>query len=326
MNQPFNVLLTSISKKVPLIQAVKHSLRKLKLKGNVIGGDLNCKCIGKFFVDISWEMPVLENKDIDMFIACCHDLGVKAIIPSRDGELPFFAHNRAKLQKHGITCMISAAQTVETCHDKLSFSRFAIAEGYPAIPSSLDPKELKCKSYVVKEQFGAGSTSIGLNLTLANAKKWAKGLQHPIFQPFIKGDEYSVDVYVNLEGKAVGAIARTRDLVVNGESQVTTSVYFPELERECIKLAECLGIYGHAVMQVLIDEDNKPHIIECNARFGGASTLSLAMGLNSFEWFFLESLKQPLPPFERSPQEKRQIRHAEDFIIPFGIPNKRTKK
>jgi len=120
-----------------------------------------------------------------------------------------------------------------------------------------------------------------------------------------------------MEGKAMGAIARIRDLVVEGESQVTTTVYYPELENICIKLAESLGIYGHTVMQVLVDEDHKFHIIECNARFGGASTLSLTMGLNSFEWFFLESLKQPLPPFERSRHEKRQIRHAEDYVIPL---------
>ena len=54
-----------------------------------------------------------------------------------------------------------------------------------------------------------------------------------------------------------------------------------------------------------------------DARFGGASTLSLAMGLDSFYWFIQESRGVPSEqlPFHRSENEKMLIRHAEDLIL-----------
>ena len=125
------------------------------------------------------------------------------------------------------------------------------------------------------------------------------------------------DIYINRQGDPMGAIARTRDLVKEGESQITNSVKMPELEALCQEAAKLLKIYGPAVFQVLRDDSNHLHIIECNPRFGGASTLSAAMGLKSFEWFLQETLNLPLTPFVRSAKELRQVRHAEDLIIPL---------
>jgi carbamoyl-phosphate synthase large subunit len=318
MNERFNVLLTSISKKVPWIQAVKRSLKNLRIKGKIIGADSNLQSIGRFFVDDFWEMPILERLDIEDLINYCAAHKIRAIIPSRDGELPFFAKHKKKLHSQGIACLISSVEPIEICRDKLKFSHFLAAHGFPNIPSTPVLKGMKSPTFTVKEQFGAGSHSIGLNLSRSEAKEWAAVLQHPIFQPFVKGEEYSIDLYVDRSGFAKGAIARSRDYVAGGESQVTTSVKHSELENTCLKLAEALGLYGHAIMQVLIDKKGNLHIVECNARFGGASTLSIAMGLNSFEWFFLEALGRPLPPFHRASGEKRQVRYAENLIMPLG--------
>lgn len=76
-------------------------------------------------------------------------------------------------------------------------------------------------------------------------------------------------------------------------------------------------MYGHVMFQFIKDYSGDIHIIECNARFGGASTLSLAMGLDSFYWFIQESRGIPSEQlsFDRSQTEKRLIRHAEDLIL-----------
>src|SRR5690606_31781337 len=104
--------------------------------------------------------------------------------------------------------------------------------------------------------------------------------------------------------------------VVHGESQVTATFRDSKLEMLCAAFAEKLGIYGHAVMQIMIDAAGEYHIIECNARLGGASRLSLEMGLDSIYWFLLESQGVDLDeyPFSRSAVEKRLIRYAEDVI------------
>ena len=91
----------------------------------------------------------------------------------------------------------------------------------------------------------------------------------------------------------------------------------PELESLCCNVAEILKLYGHIVLQVIEDEKGDYHIVECNCRFGGASTLSIASGLDSFYWFLLEAADVDISeyPFLRSENEKRQIRFPEDVVF-----------
>jgi carbamoyl-phosphate synthase large subunit len=59
-------------------------------------------------------------------------------------------------------------------------------------------------------------------------------------------------------------------------------------------------------------------VVECNPRFGGASTLGLAAGLQTFVWAYLEAQGEPLTsrPFHRLAGERRQVRFAADRILP----------
>ena len=70
-------------------------------------------------------------------------------------------------------------------------------------------------------------------------------------------------------------------------------------------------------MQVIVDSSKNIHVVECNNRFGGASSLSLEVGLDTFYWFLRESLGETLESytFNRSIQEKKQIRFPTDLII-----------
>lgn len=312
-----NILVTSISKKVPFIKALREACRKLGNQGKIMGADASDDIVGKYFVDDFWLMPRLSKITVEELISYCRDREISCIIPSRDGELGFFAENKDVFEQNGIRIMISSFECVNTCLDKLLFSQRANALGFPAIKTVEDVNKLTADALVVKERFGAGSRKIGLDLKCEDAIAYAATLDNPIFQPHVAGKEASIDVYVNKKGKTKGVIARRRDLVVDGESQVTVTFRDKELEQLCAALAEKLCIYGHAVFQVMIDNNGKFHIIECNNRFGGASTLSLAAGLDSFYWFLLECLGEDIDqyPFIRTPGEKKQVRFAEDLII-----------
>lgn len=313
MQNTFNILVTSLGKKVPLIRAVKKSLDNIVPGSLLIGSDVNRNCIGAFFTDLFWEMPPQNELSMEKLIDFCSANQVKAIIPTRDGELPFYAAHRSVLEKKGIFCLISTPQAIDFCRDKLLFSQHLLSHNLPAIPTSLILNNSK-QRWVVKERYGAGSRSIGINLSDSEANDWAQRLSEPIFQPYVEGKEYSLDIYINRSQKVHGVIARSRDCIVDGESQITTSVSNRLLEDLGIQIAETLGLYGHAVCQILEDKKGHYHIIECNPRFGGASTLSIEMGLHSFDWFLLESLGKTLPAFQRSQHEKQQVRYAADLI------------
>ncbi|WP_236687446.1 ATP-grasp domain-containing protein [Geobacillus sp. ZGt-1] len=312
-----HVLVTSISKKVPLLQAVRHAMRKMGMSGILIGADRNSNCIAQYFVDEFWHMPSLEHFTVEEFISTCRKKHIRFIIPTRDGELPFFSAYRQVFEENGIFAMVSEQNAIDICLDKLRFYEVLSAQGFPVVPTALSLAELDDGDYVVKERYGAGARNVGLCLTKEEANQHAHKLEAPVFQPFIAGTEISIDLYMTRTGHAKGAVARKRDYVVNGESQVTTTIRNEKLEGMCIAVASYLGLYGHAVMQVIIDREGQFHLIECNPRFGGASTLSIEAGLDSFYWFFLEAQGRNLEhyPFVRSTNEKKQIRYPTDFVI-----------
>ena len=201
------------------------------------------------------------------------------------------------------------------CRDKLAFSIYGASIGLPVIPAALNPQSLGIGPLVVKERFGSASIGIGVNLNLKQAIEHASNLENPIFQPFINGKEISIDAWVDTQGRVVGVVLRHRDSVVAGESQITTTMTNPKLEREAHRVVAGLKLRGPVVIQAIVIDDVM-HVIECNPRFGGASTASIAVGLESLLWSMQESFDRTKAiEFKRSVNQIRQIRMAVDRII-----------
>lgn len=312
-----NVLITSISKKMPLINAVRTAVTKTSFYEFVFGADSHPDCIGQYGVDEFWNWPSLHKLPIDDFLSHCREKSITAIIPTRDGELDYFAQHKQALLEEGIFTLVSDRGVIETCLDKYLFAQCLMRERFPVIKTELSIEALHTPRYVVKERRGAGSHQIGLNLSREEALEHAQKLSQPIFQPYIQGQEWSIDLYRTRKGHIKGVVTRQRNVVAGGESQVTTTTAFPPLEQLCRRLADHLALYGHAVFQVIEDANGDFHVIECNPRFGGASTASLAVGLDSFVWFLMESKGINLDdtPFLRTKHEVKQVRYLVDKII-----------
>lgn len=311
-------LVTSVSRKVSLVGAVRRALRKAGSAAPVHGGDVDPRCLAAHFVDRLWAMPRLDSLSPRDFAEYCVHHEVRFVFPSRDGELRWFAVNHAEFAKLGINVMVSPTDAIDTCLDKMAFAKWLNEAGFPAIPTLTAPDPAAAERWVVKERFGSGSRGLYLNVDAECARREAASMDSPIFQPFISGAEYSVDAYFAETGECHGAVPRTRDLVVGGESQVTTSARHAAAERLCAEVGERLGLRGHAVFQIIESPDGALHLIECNARFGGASTLGVACGLDSLYWFMLEASGEGLDgqPFLRSEVELRQVRYPADVVGP----------
>lgn len=313
-----NVLVSSAGSKVPLVTLIKKSCLMFETGIQVIAGDSNPAAISQYFADSFWLMPQLEKMNAQKFSEECKIRGINRVIPTRDGELIFFAKNKKEFESNGVSVMISAPEAVEVCLDKLQFANFGIQAGLPVIPAHESLPANTAGAWVVKERYGAGSLSIGLNLPTAEAQDHAAKLQAPIFQPFLDGmQEFSADIYVDRRGHMKGCVVRTRDSVVNGESQISTTTANPPMVNVCQRLVDALPFYGHIIVQAFVDASGGVHLIEVNPRFGGASSLAIEAGLDSFYWFLLESQGADLrdTPFLHDPARRlRQVRYAHDLI------------
>ena len=318
-----HVLVTSLAGKAPLLRAVQAAARRLHYATRVVGADLNPHALARPLADDFWPMPPLRDETLPELLAGLKQRGIAYLIPTRDGELAFWARHRAALAAAGIAVLVSEPEAVHRCLDKLEFAAFGQLHGLPVIATApaLDGlgNPATNATFVVKERHGAGSLSLGLNLPAAAALAHARTLQEPVFQPFIHGREISVDGYVDRAGLVHGLVARTRDVVVHGESQVTTTLPDAALLARLAPIVAQLGLYGPFVLQALLTDDGNLHLIECNCRFGGASTLGIAAGVDSFYWFLQEAGGADLQDFPDVPTAGplRQVRLAEDTIFPL---------
>ena len=314
-SRSLSILITSASRKVPLLRALKAAGVRIDPKAKVIAGDLDPLAVARFEADDFWQMPRLHDDTLAELIEGCRFRSITVILPTRDGELGFWALHRETFAQAGISVIVSSPASIERCRDKLAFANFGRDAGFPMIAATTSIQALGCGTLVVKERFGAGSRGLGLNLSREAAIEHARTLDEPIFQPFMPGPEISIDGWTDNNGNVKGVVLRSRDRVISGESQITTTFRDAKLEAQAISVIDALQLRGPMVLQA-IHVDGALHIIECNPRFGGASTTSLAVGLDSLYWSLTEALGISEPfLFKRASTEVRQIRLPVDRLI-----------
>ena len=309
-----NVLLSSSNNKIPLLQELKSAVQRIDANGVVTAGDANARVISKYFAHHFWHMPKTTDENTDDIIRALKQKKITHVIPSRDGELIFWAKLKPLLASQGIAVIVANSDVVALCLDKLAFGTLP----YPNIIKTSDTIDtIASERYVVKERMGSASTNIGLNLDYNQAIQHAKTLATPIYQPFYDGVEISVDAWLSNTHKVKAICCRERVLVKNGESQITQSLPKFAAESHFIKLLESLKLEGPVVLQAIIPADNEPLIIECNSRFGGASTLGIKAGVDSLYWSLQESIGVDISsiPVSMATKSIRQIRIPKDIYL-----------
>lgn len=311
-----SVLMTSAGSKIPLLLALRDAARRIDPDATIVAGDSDPAAASRYLADSFWRMPQLGALNLETLVTECGRRDIRTVLPTRDGELAFWAGAKSTLEAAGISVIVSRPDSVALCLDKLAFADWGRAAGLPVIAAAQQPETFPDASLVVKERFGAGSRSIGIGLSLYDARRHSAGLVDPLFQPLVGGVEISIDAWLNSAGAVHGLVLRRRDRVVNGESQITTTFRDARLEAQAADILERLGLAGPVVMQAMTGEPGLA-VIEVNARFGGASTASLSVGLDMLYWSLFERAwpGAPLPVFDRRQGEIRQIRVAEDIVI-----------
>merc|ERR1712216_311308 len=112
--QARNVLVLSASKKVALVQRFQRAFRELGMANSVVwAGDVSENVLAKIAADKVWRMPRLSKISAQEFGAFCKDNDIQMVVPTRDGELTFFAAHAAELKSSfGITVHVSAPPAI----------------------------------------------------------------------------------------------------------------------------------------------------------------------------------------------------------------------
>lgn len=289
------ILFPSLSNKIALYQKVLEATRRVNPRGMVFGADCKSDCEGARVIgkEFFLKMEELADYSHESMMEFLERNKISHVIPTRDGELEFWAKFNAKLTDNKIRVMVSNEDSLKLCDDKLKFFHLCKNFEISAILTAPSIDFIESERVVVKERFGSGSKNIGLNLTPINAIAHSRKLDDPVFQPYIEGREFSAETWLDEKGKCRGVVLRWRVKVVGGESHETTTFKNEEWENLLTNtFEEISGLRGHCLAQVIVDHNKYLNLVEINPRLGGASPLSLDSGLASVDWFLRESLGQ----------------------------------
>jgi carbamoyl-phosphate synthase large subunit len=309
-----NVLITSSAAKVPLIQAFRKAQGD---GGKVFSADITADCASAHFSDGHFVvLPAKSAGSTAQLVQICLENDVGIVVPTRDGELQGLAAARDLFSASGIYVHVASTETLELCLNKRRFGEVLAKYGFPSVPiiDALGGKTV----FPVFVRPASGSAGRGAR-RVENPEDLAALLDSGDFlvHPCIDAPEYSIDLLMDLDGSsAIDAVCRERIQVVAGESKISRVVDLPELITLVMRMGESIGLVGHNTVQAFVDPRRGPLIIEANARFGGASNLSIQAGLDSPRRI-LQMLKG-----EQAAYGRREIaigatmfRYAQDIIV-----------
>ncbi len=97
-------------------------------------------------------------------------------------------------------------------------------------------------------------------------------------QQVCKGEEFSIDVFCDLEGRCLNAIPRTMIESKGGESIKGMTIQAPDLIEHARRVSEAMGMVGPANIQCFREPDGSLPVTDVNPRFGGGFPLPTAAG------------------------------------------------
>lgn len=206
------------------------------------------------------------------------DHEVRLIVPLTDLDQLLLARWGKEL---GALVLLPGADTVERVNDKYLAHTFFEANGIASPPSWLpgDVPDDARYPLLVKPRVGFGSRHI---YEARNRQELDLFLRYTPADSFVQqrclGEEFSIDVFCDFEGRCLNAIPRTMIQSKGGESIKGMTVKDWDLIRYGAHVAETLGLAGPANIQCFREEDGRHEVTDVNPRFGGAFPLPTAAG------------------------------------------------
>jgi carbamoyl-phosphate synthase large subunit len=242
--------------------------------------------------DIDQLAPALYHADRHAFVPRVDDPGyipalaalveehdVRLIVPLTDLDQILLARSRATLAP--ALALVPEADVCERMADKYLAHLFFEERGI-ASPRSWLPHDVPGDArypLLVKVREGFGSRHIFRAHDRSELDFFLGYTRVDSFvQECCRGEEFSVDVFCDLDGRCLNAIPRTMVQSKGGESIKGMAIKDWELIEHGRQVAETIGVIGPANVQCFREPGGSLPITDVNLRFGGGFPVPLAAG------------------------------------------------
>lgn len=282
-----NILILSCGTRTKLIRYFREAGNGIN---KIIGTDCSIYAPALYETDSYHIVPRMTSPDyLDTILDICHKENIDAVLPLHEDELYLIASNRKLFIDSGIIPIVSEAETVELCRDKYAFYKHLSKHELPTLQSYNSFSEF-CKHYktgeiafpvFIKPIRGCGSIDIQKvnNMELLSAL-CSSGEEDMLIQQFSDGEEYGVDLYVDMiSHKPVSIFIKKKLRMRAGETEKSISFKDNALFDLVKQTAATLSLSGPVDMDIF-NIAGKYYISEINPRFGGGYPHAHSCSLN----------------------------------------------
>jgi carbamoyl-phosphate synthase large subunit len=267
------VLFTCVGQRVDIVEAFNRA------GATTIAVDANPLAPALYHADRYALVPRIDDPGyVQALRTVVEEHDVKLVVPLTDLDQTSLARDREKLQA---LVLLPAAGIVERLSDKylshLLFEERGISSPPTWLPGNV-PDDAPFP-LLVKARHGFGSRHIYRAADRAQLGFFAGYTPvDSIVQVCLAGEEFSIDVFCDLEGQCLNAIPRTMIESKGGESIKGMTIRDERLIELARDVAEKLQLVGPANIQCFREADGSHYLTDINTRFGGGFPLPLAAG------------------------------------------------
>jgi predicted ATP-grasp superfamily ATP-dependent carboligase len=240
-----------------------------------IGIPVMCADMNMIDGPFSAQLPPASDKEFSRALEDILDRAeIRLLVPTVTEELPKVAERRDAIRLKSCAVFLSASESVRIANDKWETVRALSAHGI-AVPRSYCgiSKELLIETVpfpmLSKPRRGRGARHIELHMQ-ANDLPPVPSTER-IFQEFLPGKEYDVNLFANPGGDPVAAVVLEKTALkcgLVGNALAVQRVIEPDVA-ELAEAAVCaLGLEGPIDIDIRRGTDGLPRILEINARVG----------------------------------------------------------
>jgi carbamoyl-phosphate synthase large subunit len=290
------------------------SLKMARFEGKIIATDSNRLSAGFFMASAYEVMPKVidEENYIKKLEDVINNHNVQLLMPSSGYDIYPYSKYRSQIEEFGAKPVVSDLESIEICFDKII--TFQKLNGKFDLPfTTTNPDKITEFPVIAKPRREKGGYDMMIIKDEHNLRYVTSKFSNMIFQEYLPGTEYTVDVLCDLHKKPLVAVPRIRLETKGGISTKGKVVHNPQIEQSCMDIAKSVGIIGPCCIQMKASKDGALKLVEVNPRMGGGTIFAALAGVN-FPALIIEMVKEKQivnPSFS----EVTVIRYFEEIVI-----------
>lgn len=311
-NKQLTILLLGGARRVSLAEQFKRSGLRIGYNINIVSYELTKE------VPISLEAKVivgLKFNDpgvVDDIKRIVKEYDVNIILPIVNGSLEVASVLKSELKN--VFVPVTDFENARALFDKADAAK-VFKEAKIPIPRTYSVLSAQMPA-IAKPRKGGSSRGIHIFHNIEDLMH-LQDLQKYLIQEYIENcREYTVDSYIDSEGKILVTVPRERLEIMGGESTRSRTCRMPELESLSREVIEKFNLRGPVNLQFLHDLDNNRFLLmEVNPRLGGGVLCSIYAGAPITDYIIDESLGKKLEPCDDWAPDTLMARYFKEAVF-----------